>query len=141
MSWLPDAPHLIRLLRRIEKGEDPLQDATELFWLFCMKSLSPDEFRDRVLYWIDKHLEDSPKGGGFIDPDVKEIILQGPERVAEIIVDRFDTLCEDKRVPYRPDENDDPAALYISTLLESGRLIRLVCPPQRIPLPMLELSA
>ena len=35
MSWLPDAPNLIRLLRRIEKGEDPLQDATELFWLFA----------------------------------------------------------------------------------------------------------
>lgn len=126
MSWLPDAPHLIRLLRRIEKGEDPLQDATELFWLFCMKSLPPDEFRDRVLFWIDKHLEDSPKGGGFIDPDVKEIILQGPERVIEIIVDRLDALCEIKRVPYIPDEIGDPESLYVSTLLESSRLIRLL---------------
>lgn len=126
MSWLPDAPHLILLLRRIEKGEGPLQDATELFWLFCMKSLSPDEFRDHVLFWIQKHLEDSPKGGGLIDPDVKEIILQGPERVIEIVVGRLNTLCEMKRVPYQPDENDDPVALYISTLLESSRLIRLL---------------
>ncbi|MFC1897168.1 hypothetical protein ACFLX8_01160, partial [Chloroflexota bacterium] len=126
MSWLPDTPHLIRLLRSIEKGEAPLQDATELFWLFCMKSLSPDEFRDRVLFWIDKHLEDSPKGGGFIDPDVKEIILQGPERATEIVINRLDALCEMKRAPYQPDENDDPVALYVSTLLESSRLIRLL---------------
>ena len=126
MSWLPDAPHLIRLLIRIEKEEDIQQDATELFWLFCTKSLSPDEFKDRVLFWIDKHLEDSPKGGGFIDPDVKEIILQGSERVTEIIADRLDTLCKTKRVPYLPDENDDPVALYISILLESSRLIRLL---------------
>ena len=30
----------------------------------------PGEFRDRILFWIDKHLEDSPKGGDFIDPEV-----------------------------------------------------------------------
>jgi hypothetical protein len=91
-----------------------------------MKSLSPDEFRDRVLYWIDKHLEDSPKGGGFIDLEVKEIIFQGPEKVTEIIIDRLDALCKIKQVPYLPDEVDDPVALYISTLLESSRLIRLL---------------
>ena len=126
MSWLPSPTRLIVLFKSIEKEENPLQDATELFWLFCMHSLSPDEFRDRVLFWIDKHLEDSPKGGGFIDPDTRDIILQGPEHVSKIILDRLDALCEMKRVPYIPDEIDDPESLYVSTLLESSRLIRLL---------------
>jgi len=126
MSWLPDIPHLIRLLRRTEEGENPLQDATELFWLFCKKSLSPDEFRDRVLYWIDKHLQDSSQGRGFFDLDVRGIILQGPEKAEEVAVGRLDTLCEMKRVPYIPDEIDDSESLYISTMLEASRLTRLL---------------
>ncbi|MFC2012475.1 hypothetical protein ACFLVU_05030 [Chloroflexota bacterium] len=126
MSWLPSPTRLIVLFKSIEREENPLQDATELFWLFCMKSLSPDEFRDRVLFWIDKHLEDSPKGGGFIDSDVRDIILQGPASVSKIIVDRLDALCEMKRVPYIPDEIGDAESLYVSTLLESSHLIRLL---------------
>lgn len=126
MSWLPSAPRLIVLLRSIEKGENPLQDAAELFWLFHMHSLPPEEFRARVSYWIDKHLEDSRKGGGFTDPDVRDVILQGPARVAETLVEKLDTLCEKKRVPYVPDETDDPVSLYLSTMLESSRLIRLL---------------
>ncbi|MBI2852125.1 MAG: hypothetical protein HYX84_03355 [Chloroflexi bacterium] len=126
MSWLPSPTRLIVLLKSIEKEENPLQDATELFWLFWMNSLSPEDFQDRVLFWINKHLEDSPKGGGFIDADVRDVILQGPERVAEIILARLNALCEMRRVPYIPDKISDPKSLYVSTLLESSRLIRLL---------------
>src|SRR3989304_864166 len=104
MSWLPSPTRLIVLFKSIEKEENPLQDATELFWLFCMHSLSPDEFRDLIFFWIDKHLKDSPKGGGFIDPDTRDLIFQGPERVAETIIHRLDALCEMKRISYIPDE-------------------------------------
>ncbi len=113
MSWLPSPPTILVLMQKIEKGEDLLRSSSELFWLFCMNSLHPSEFNDRVLYWINKHLEESPKGGGFQDPEISEIILHGPERVTEIIVDRLDDLCEIKRVPYEPDEEEDPIALYI----------------------------
>jgi hypothetical protein len=126
MSWLPDAPRTIVLLQRIEKGENPLQDVTELFWLFYKISLSPDEFKDRILFWINHHLKDSPKGGGFIDPEIKEIIFKGPEKAAEIIINRFDALCDTKRAVYIPDQDENPESLYVSTVLESTRLIRLL---------------
>jgi hypothetical protein len=126
MNWLPDAPRTIVLLQRIEKGENLLQDVTELFWLFYKVSLSPDEFKDRILYWINKHRQDSPKGGGFIDPEIKEIVFKGPEKAAEIIINRFDTLCDTKRAVYIPDQDENPESLYVSTLLEATRLIRLL---------------
>jgi hypothetical protein len=126
MSWLPSAPRTIILLQRIEKGENPLQDVTELFWLFYNNSLSPDEFQDRILYLINKHRQDSPKGGGFIDPEIKEIVFKGPEKAAEIIINRFDTLCDTKRAVYVPDQDENPESLYVSTLLEATRLIRLL---------------
>jgi hypothetical protein len=122
LGWLPDAPALLVLLERVENGENPFRDVTELFWLFCTNSLSPDEFRDRVLYWINKHLKDEPKGGGFIDRNVKGIIFEGPEKVAQILLNRLDAVSEKNRVPYRPGEADDPIRLYIYTHIEASRL-------------------
>ncbi len=126
MSWLPSPPRVLILMQEIEKGEELLSNSSELFWLFCMNSVSPAEFNNRVKFWINKHLEESPKGGGFQDTEISEIILQGPERVIEIIVDKLDALCEKKRVPYKPDEEEDPITLYIYTHIEASRLVWLL---------------
>ena len=72
MSWLPDPPVVLVLLQRIEAEENLLQDSSELFWRFCLDSMNPEEFKERTQFWIDRHLEDSPKGGRFTDPEVRD---------------------------------------------------------------------
>jgi hypothetical protein len=126
MSWLPSPTRVLVLMQAIEKGENLLADCSELFWLYCLNSLPPEEFHDRVLFWINRHLEDSPKGGGFIDLDLRDTIFLGPERVANIIIDKLDTLCFTKRVYYEPGQKEDPLALYIYILVEASRLVGLL---------------
>ncbi len=122
MSWIPDPPVILVLLQQIEKGGNLLQDSSELFCRFCIQSMDPEEFKERTDFWINKHLEDSPKGGGFSDPEIRDCILQGHEKVSQIIIDKLDKLSAKTYVPYRPDEKDDAIALYIFTHIEASRL-------------------
>ncbi|MFC1958243.1 hypothetical protein ACFLVQ_01585, partial [Chloroflexota bacterium] len=71
MSWIPDPPVILVLLERIEQGGNLLQDTSELFWRFYLQSMSPDEFKERTEFWINRHLEDSPKGGGFMSSEIR----------------------------------------------------------------------
>ena len=126
MSWLPDPPVVLVLLQKIEAKENLLHDSSELFWYFYMNSMDPEKFKERTEFWINKQLEDSPKGGGFIDPEIRANILQGPEKLTKIIIDKLDKLSEEKFVPYHPDEKDDPIALYIYIHIEASRLTQFL---------------
>ena len=88
--------------------------------------MNPEEFKERTEFWINKQLEDSPKGGGFIDPETRANILQGPEKLTQIIIDKLDKLSEEKFVPYHPDEKDDAITLYIFTHIEASRLAQFL---------------
>jgi len=126
MSWIPDPPVVLVLLQRIEKEESLLQDTCELFWRFYLQSMEPGEFKKRTEYWINRQLEDAPKGGGFMDPEIRDCILAGPEKLAQIIADKLDELSEKKFVPYIPDEYEDPIALHVHLYVESSRLARFL---------------
>ena len=61
MSWIPDLPGAMAVLKRIEEAEDTLLDSTELFWLFCTNSMSPHEYEARMAWWKGYHLQKNPK--------------------------------------------------------------------------------
>jgi len=126
MSWIPDPPVILVLLKRIEQGENLLQDSCELFWRFYLQSLDPDQFKERTEFWINNQLEDSPKGGGFQDPKIRDYILSGPEKLSQVIIDKLDELSERKYVSYPPDEKEDPVALSIYLYIEASRLARFL---------------
>lgn len=48
MSWLPNPPRTLVLFQEIERDENLLQHSSELFWLFYMNSMSPEEFQERT---------------------------------------------------------------------------------------------
>lgn len=54
MSWIPDPPIILVLLQNIEKEENLLQDSSELFWRFYLQCMSPDEFKERTEFWINR---------------------------------------------------------------------------------------
>ena len=126
MSWIPDPPIILVLLQNIEKGENLLQNSSELFWRFYLQSMGPEQFKERTEFWINKYLEDSPKGGGFTDPRVRDEIFQGPGKLGELIIDKLDELSTKHFVPYNPDEKEDPIALYIYLHFEASRLVRFL---------------
>jgi len=126
VSWLPDPPIALVLFQKIKAQENLLHDSSELFWYFYLNSMSPEKFKERTEFWIDKQLEDAHKGGGFIDPEIRDNILQGHEKLSQIIIDKLDKLSEEKFVPYHPDEKDDPIALYIYIHIEASRLTQFL---------------
>jgi hypothetical protein len=126
MAWIPDPPVILVLLQRIEKEENLLQDTCELFWRFYLQSMGREEFKERTEFWINKQLEDAPKGGGFMDPAIRDNILAGPEKLAWLITDKLDELSAKRLVPYIPDENEDPIALHVHLYVESSRLARFL---------------
>jgi hypothetical protein len=126
MSWIPDPPVILVLLQKIEEGENLLQDSCELFWRFCLQSMDPDQFKERTEFWINRQLEDSPKGGGFQDPKIRNYILSGPEKLSQVIINKLDELSKRKFVPYVPDESEDPIALHVYLYIESSRLARFL---------------
>lgn len=126
MSWIPDPPVILVLLQRIEKEENLLQDSSELFWRFYLQSIDPDQFKERTEFWINRQLEDSPKGGGFQDPKIRDYILSGSEKLSQVIIDKLDELSERKYVSYPPDEKEDPVALSVYLYIEASRLARFL---------------
>lgn len=126
MSWIPDPPVILVLLQNIEKGGNLLQDSSELFWRFYLQSLDPDQFKERTEFWINRQLEDSPKGGGFQDPKIRDYILSGPEKLSQVIIDKLDELSEKYFVSYHPDEKEDPVVLHVHLCIETCRLSRFL---------------
>lgn len=78
---LPQCYHL-RVRTDLVSERDSLANASELLRLYSKYAMSPDEFRHRVSFWIDRQLEDSPKLGGFTDPGVARLILQGGDKAS-----------------------------------------------------------
>ena len=129
MSWLPPINKVLILIKHIEADEDPLLHSSELFWLFYTQSVTQEEYITRIAWFKDYHAKQKQIGGGFTDPDVEALMLQAfdnPEKAANIIVDRLDVLSEMKRVPYIPDQKDDPVRLYLYIHIEASRLARLL---------------
>jgi len=129
MSWIPSVPRVLVLLESIEAGKNPLQDCSDLFWLFCIHSMPPEEFRSRMASFEAYHARQVQSGGGFTDPGIEAVMLQGfknPEKAAQVVLDRLDAVSKMKQVPYQPDEADDPTALYVVTHIEATRLVRLL---------------
>lgn len=128
MSWIP-APHkvLARLLRIEEKGDSRLLDASEVFWLFCLHSISPEGFPIEMAQLKESYLV---LKGEFTPPEIHTIMLQGfdnPEIAAQAVIDKLDMLTEKSRVIYVPDAIDqDSIGLYIYAHLEASRLTRML---------------
>ena len=130
MSWLPDIPPLFTWLKRIENEEDLLKDSTEFFWLVCNKIMNPEEFKERMAFWKGIYEEDKRKGsGGFTDPELEAIMARGsqdPEEATQIMLEKFDSVVDEKFVEYLPDEPDPVLPLYCYLHLEAARLFRLL---------------
>ena len=126
MSWIPDPPVILVLLQKIEKGGNLLQDSSELFWRFYLRSMDPDEFKERTEFWINRQLEDSLKGGGFQDSEIRDYILSGPEKLSQVIIDKLDELSEKYFVSYHPDEKEGPVVLHVHLCIEACRLARFL---------------
>lgn len=126
MSWIPDPHQALSLFKRIEAEDDPLVDSSHLFWLFCTSSMPHQKFLSRMTELKESHLV---LKGKFNDPEIHTIMTEGfknPDKVAQAVVNRLDILSQMKKVPYRPDFQDDPERLYAYTHIEASRLFRFL---------------
>jgi hypothetical protein len=128
MAWIPDLPGLLGIIKRIEAGEDLIHNSFDLFWTFCNTSLSPDEFTKRLSQLREGLLGRNP-AGHYTDPEIDDLIhraLEDPSTVVKAVIDRLDTLCKSKRIPYCQDQPEDIQSLYASVHMDSARLVRLL---------------
>jgi len=91
--------------------------------------MNPEEFQERLDVWKRLYEKDKLQGGGFTDPDLEAIMLESfnnPGKAAQVVIDRFDAIVEEKHVPYLPDEPDPAEALCIYVHLEAAQLFRLL---------------
>lgn len=127
MGWFPFLPELLVTLKHLETSENVVQNAFDLFWIFCDGSLNREEFDKRLNQIREEFTE---RGSSlFIDPEIDGIMqraLGDTEGVVRSVIGRLDALCEAKRLPYLPDHTEDLEALYVSAHLESARLVRLL---------------
>ncbi len=80
-------------------------------------------------WWKDLDERDTREGKGWVDKDIRDVMIRGyadPDEAAQIVLDRLDALAQAKRIPYLPDEPDDAAGLYVVAHLEAARLVRLL---------------
>lgn len=127
MSWLPDLNKTFILIRRIEANEEPLRYSSELFWLFCTKSMSPESYHERIMWMRNEILIE--KRGDFNDSEVKELMYKAfdnPDEAAQTIVSKLDNLAETTRIEFIPDGEENPKRLFISTHIEACRVFRWV---------------
>lgn len=128
MSWIP-TPHIVlgRLFRIEEEDDSRLLDASEVFWLFCLHIINPNDFPKEMAEF--KESVEFQKGT-FTHPEIQRIMTEGfknPDIAAQAVINKLDLVIENLYVYYEPDQSDfDFVRLYIYIHLEASRLIRLL---------------
>ena len=75
MSWIPTPHKVMARPLRIELNEDSrLLDASEVFWLFCLHSISPAEFPQKMAELKESH---EFLKGEFTYPEIEILMIKG----------------------------------------------------------------
>ena len=130
MSWILPVAVTLVLFSRVESGREPLRSSTELFWQFCAKPLSPEQIERHIEFEKDYRARRVPASDSlYYDPEIERLellALEHPEMATAAVIQKLFVLASKHRVPYAPDEQDDPIRLYVHTHLEATRLIYLL---------------
>ena len=126
MAWIPSPVSVLRIIQRIEEGENVLEDVGDLFLTFLRQSYSPDQFSE-LMQGLNKTFDGRFAHYFEFEPEIAQVLdlaMRDSDAAVRLVVKRLQGLESLLSAPYEPDGYEDKLTLGAAIHYQATLLVR-----------------